>query len=98
MNGKRIVITAIGSFGDIHPYIPIALELKARGHSPVIVTSEGYREKIEGEGIEFIASRPRMPLFHERDEIQRIVSKLMDVKTGAEELLKGIIMSSLREQ
>ncbi|OLE54614.1 MAG: hypothetical protein AUG51_07460 [Acidobacteria bacterium 13_1_20CM_3_53_8] len=98
MNGKRIVITALGSFGDIHPYIPIALELKSRGHSPVIVTSEGYREKIEGEGIEFIASRPRMPLFHERDEIQRIVSKLMDVKTGAEELLKGIIMSSLREQ
>ncbi|HMF58418.1 MAG TPA: glycosyltransferase [Pyrinomonadaceae bacterium] len=98
MIGKRIVITTLGSFGDIHPYIPIALELSARGHSPVIVTTEAYREKIESEGLEFTPTRPRLPSFDERDEIRRMVAKMMDVKTGAEELLKGILMSSLREQ
>lgn len=98
MNSKRIVITTFGSLGDIHPYIPIAVELKARGHRPVIVTTEAYREKIEGEGIEFVPTRPRLPSFEERDEIQHMVSRLMDVRTGMEELLRGMMMSSLREQ
>jgi len=29
--GKRVVISTLGSFGDLHPYIAIALELKRRG-------------------------------------------------------------------
>ena len=45
---KRIVLTAFGSFGDIHPYMAVALELQARGYQPLIATSALYREKIEG--------------------------------------------------
>ena len=47
----RIVLNTFGSFGDIHPYVAIALELKARGHLPMIATSEVYREKMEAQGI-----------------------------------------------
>ena len=47
MTGKRIVLSTFGSFGDVHPYIAIALELKARGHHLVIATSEVYREKMD---------------------------------------------------
>ena len=36
--GKRIVITAFGSFGDVNPCVGLALGLKQRGHSPVIAT------------------------------------------------------------
>jgi len=53
MTNKRIVLTAYGSFGDIHPYMAIALELQTRGHRAVIATSELYRYKIEAEGIGF---------------------------------------------
>ena len=44
---KKIVISTFGSFGDLHPYIAVALELKRRGHRPVIATSEIYREKTD---------------------------------------------------
>ena len=30
--GKRIVLTTMGSLGDLHPYLAISLALKARGH------------------------------------------------------------------
>ena len=39
-NGKRIVLTTFGSYGDIHPYMAIAMELQERGHYPLIATSE----------------------------------------------------------
>ena len=39
----RIIINTFGSFGDIHPYMAIALELQRRGHVPVIATMEELR-------------------------------------------------------
>lgn len=57
---KRIIIHTIGSLGDIHPYLAIAIALKAKGHQPVIATNELYRSKIEREGIEFAPVRPHI--------------------------------------
>ena len=47
-----------GSLGDLHPYIAIALGLKARGHEAVVATSECYRQKVEALGLGFRALRP----------------------------------------
>ena len=47
MTAKKIILTTFGSYGDIHPYMALALELQARGHHPVIATSELYREKMQ---------------------------------------------------
>ena len=33
-SGKRIVFTTAGSLGDLHPYIAVALGLKAGGTTP----------------------------------------------------------------
>jgi rhamnosyltransferase subunit B len=55
---KRIVLTTWGSFGDLHPFLALALELKRRGHRPRIATCVLYREKVEGEGIEFAELGP----------------------------------------
>jgi MGT family glycosyltransferase len=61
-NGKttsqHIVLATTGSFGDVFPFIALALELLARGHRAVIATSEIFRQMIESEGIEFRAIRP----------------------------------------
>ncbi len=64
--GKRIVLSTFGSFGDVHPYIAIALELKARGHSVVIATSEVYREKMDALGLELHRVRPDVPSYDDR--------------------------------
>ena len=56
--GKRIVLTTMGSLGDVHPFIAIALGLQARGHEAVLATCQRYRKKIEEMGLGFHAVRP----------------------------------------
>ena len=91
MKSKRIVISTFGSFGDVHPYVAIGLELKTRGHHPVIATSEIYREKIDKIGVEFSPVRPDMPSIDQPDEVARIVAEVMDAKKGPEAVGKMII-------
>ena len=55
---NRIVMTTMGSLGDLNPYIALALEMKKRFIEPVIATSEAYRERVESLNIEFHPLRP----------------------------------------
>src|SRR5436190_6991957 len=96
MQGKRIVLSTFGSFGDIHPYMAIALELQARGHRPVIATSEIYREKMESAGLEFYPVRPDMPPVDQIEEIARVVGEVMDPKRGPE-AVGDMIIPHLRD-
>lgn len=86
--GKRIVLSTFGSFGDIHPYVAIALELKARGHSPVIATSEVYREKMVAAGLEFHPVRPDMPSYDQPEELTKLAADLVDPKGGTEKVIE----------
>lgn len=92
----RIAISTFGSFGDIHPYVAIALELKARGHAPLIATSEVYREKMDALRIDFHPVRPPGPSFDQPDEIGRLVEDLMDAKDGTEKVMQ-FLLPHLRE-
>jgi UDP:flavonoid glycosyltransferase YjiC (YdhE family) len=97
LRGKRIVLSTFGSFGDVHPYIAIALELKARGARPVIATSEFYREKMDALGLELHPVRPHLPGLEQPDEMVRLVEKLMDPKTGSEEVFNSLVNPYLPE-
>jgi UDP:flavonoid glycosyltransferase YjiC (YdhE family) len=92
---KRIVIATLGSYGDIHPYMAIAMELRARGHRPVIATSELYREKMEGAGLEFAPMRPHMPPPQEQD--QAMMDNVMNPKSGSGFLLNEMLFPFVRE-
>jgi rhamnosyltransferase subunit B len=87
-NGRRIVLSTFGSFGDIHPYMAIALELKTRGYSPVIATSEVYREKMDVAGIEFVPIRPDMPSHEEPEKLTKLAEDLVDPKGGTEKVIE----------
>jgi rhamnosyltransferase subunit B len=58
----RILFTTFGSYGDVHPYIAVGLELHARGHHVVIATSPVYQAKVESEGLCFYPVRPDVTL------------------------------------
>jgi UDP:flavonoid glycosyltransferase YjiC (YdhE family) len=88
----RIVITTFGSSGDVHPYIGLAIALKARGHAPVIATSEYYRPKVERAGIAFASVRP---VFDPTDS--SVVEPIMDPVRGGEFLVREVAMLNLRE-
>ena len=54
----RIVFTTFGSLGDVHPYIAMALGMKARGHESIVATSRRYQGKVESLGLGFHPIRP----------------------------------------
>ena len=54
----KIVLSAAGSAGDIYPIVALAIELRRRGHLPVIATQAEFRDEIEAEGLAFRAVRP----------------------------------------
>lgn len=97
MKSRRIVLSTFGSFGDVHPYVAIALELKARGHRPVIATSEIYREKTDALGLELHPVRPVVPSYQEPEVISQLLEKLMDARTGTEEVMNTFILPHLRD-
>jgi UDP:flavonoid glycosyltransferase YjiC (YdhE family) len=92
---KRILITTFGSYGDMHPYMAIAAELRARGHQPVIATSELYREKIEVAGFEFVPVRPHIAPPREQDA--EMMSRVMNPRWGTGFLLNEMLFPFVRE-
>ena len=95
MSGKRIILTTFGSYGDVHPYMALAMELQNRGHHPVIATSELYREKMETAGFDFLPVRPNLPPPAEQDP--ELIERIMNPKKGSGVLLNEMLFPFLRE-
>lgn len=55
---KKIILSTLGSHGDIHPFIALGKALKMRGYAPVLATTDLYRDVAEREGLAFFAVRP----------------------------------------
>ncbi|WP_414620088.1 glycosyltransferase [Calothrix sp. CCY 0018] len=90
---SRIVLTTIGSLGDLHPNIAIALELRKRGHDVVFATHKEYREKIEALEFEFQRMRPDNTALSDSQEMAR----MMDLKTGSEYIIRNWVCANLRQ-
>jgi rhamnosyltransferase subunit B len=88
----RIVLSNIGTFGDTNPLIALALELKRRGHTPVMALPNVYRPKIEPLGLAFHAIRPDIDPSN-----SVLVEMVYDVKHGTEHGLRDFLFPSLRE-
>ncbi len=51
--GKRIAIAAIGTHGDVQPFVALAVALRKRGYSVVIGTTADFELFVRGHGVEF---------------------------------------------
>ena len=94
MTGLRVVMATFGSLGDVHPYVAIGKELLRRGHRPAIATSEHWRSKVEGEGLDFYPVRPDAP---DPDTLPEFMACVFDRRRGPEFVVKEVMMPSLRE-
>ncbi|MGA2206665.1 MAG: glycosyltransferase [Terracidiphilus sp.] len=88
----RIVLSNIGTYGDTNPLIAIALEMRRRGHTPVMALPEVYRSRIAPLGLEFHALRPDID-----PENTKLVEMIYDVKKGTETGLREFLFPVLRE-
>jgi rhamnosyltransferase subunit B len=88
----RVILSNIGTFGDINPLIAISLELKRRGHTPVMAVPAVFEGKIRPLGIEFRAVRPDID---PKNTI--MIEMIYDVKKGTERGLREFLFPALRQ-
>ena len=50
----QVLLLTLGSHGDVHPFVGLALALRQRGHTPVIATNGHFETLIRGVGIDFL--------------------------------------------
>lgn len=90
---SRIAIATIGSLGDLHPKIAIALELRARGHEIIFATHQEYQAKIAALGFKFQRLRPDNTALNDPEEMAR----MMDLRTGTEYVICNWIGENLKD-
>jgi rhamnosyltransferase subunit B len=90
---NRIVLTTIGSLGDLHPMIAMGLELHDRGHEIVFATLKDYQAKIESLGFEFHSLRPD----HISPEDPEMMALMMDLQKGSERIVRDYLFANIRE-
>ena len=90
---SRILLTTIGSLGDLHPKIALGIALREGGHDVIFATHKEYRPKIESLEFEFHAIRPDNTALNDPQEMAR----MMDVKTGTEYVIRHWLLPNLRE-
>jgi rhamnosyltransferase subunit B len=88
----RIVFSTFGTFGDVNPLIALSLELKRRGHTPVLAIPAMFRGKVEPLGIEFAAVRP-----DQDPNDKRMVEMIWDIKKGTERGLREFLFPAIRD-
>src|SRR5690349_19856022 len=90
----RVVLTTIGSLGDLHPAMAVGLALRARGHAAVLATHALYRERIEAVGLAFAPVRPDFEDYGPRETVMR---HAMHPRAGSEYVMRRLVLPYLRE-
>lgn len=60
---RKIILTTVGTLGDLHPFLALASSLRARGFTPVLGCPEDHLAKARATGIDAV------PIFPGFDEI-----------------------------
>lgn len=88
----RVVLTNIGTMGDVHPLIALALELQRRGHETVLAVPEVFRERVRPLGIPFHAVRPDID-----PQNTALAAKIYEPRRGTEFGLRQFLFPALRQ-
>lgn len=88
----RILLAAMGSHGDLNPALALGRELKRRGHSVILAATSIYAPDAAREGLDFAPTRPEA----DRNDA-KLMAKLMDAKTGSENVVRHLVMPAIRE-
>jgi rhamnosyltransferase subunit B len=54
----KLLLTPIGSHGDVHPFVALARELAGRGHEVTLLTNGAFRGLVERAGLPFVELGP----------------------------------------
>ena len=87
-----MLLPTLGSSGDVHPFIALALALRGRGHRPTIITNPYFQELIEAQGIGFL------PVGSSED-VTRIIAHpdLWHARRGFEVIAREVMVPAIGE-
>jgi UDP:flavonoid glycosyltransferase YjiC (YdhE family) len=88
---KNILITTIGSLGDLYPCLALGGELLKRGCRVTIATTPYYRNKVQGCGLSFRSMRPD---WNPTDA--GLIRSCEDPKRGQEVLYRQMLLPELK--
>ncbi len=88
----RIVLTSFGSYGDVNPFLGLALALRSRGHDPMLALPPSYRVAVEREGLAFRPIRPDVDI-HDR----RLAARIMDSRKGTDVTFGELLIPHLAD-
>jgi len=71
----NILIIALGSRGDVQPYIALGKGLKKYGHSVRIISHQNFKELINSHGLEFCAVEGSVQDIAQSKEMQKLLEK-----------------------
>ena len=77
---KHVILCAIGSSGDVHPFVGLGRALRLRGYRVTVITAGYFRSLVEQAGLEFIDPLPAMD-FREMISNPRIWHPLHGTRT-----------------
>jgi rhamnosyltransferase subunit B len=87
-----ILLATLGSLGDLHPCLALALELRQRGHRVALASTPWYRERVEALGIEF---RPLRPDWNPTDS--SLIRQCENLRSGPEVLFRRLVLPHLAD-
>lgn len=89
MNTKRhYIITTLGSYGDILPFITLAESIKALGHEVTFVSNPYFKKNVADKNIHFFA-------LGTKDDFLRITLSDFRVGKGSVTFLKELVFDHL---
>jgi sterol 3beta-glucosyltransferase len=71
----RIAIIAMGTRGDVQPYISLGKGLKAAGHSVRLLTHENFEQLVNSYGLEFWPARGNVQAVMESAKLRELLEK-----------------------
>jgi sterol 3beta-glucosyltransferase len=71
----RITMIALGSQGDVQPYVALGKGLKAAGHQVRLMTHTNFERLVTGQGLEFFPVKGNVQEIVESPEMRRLLEK-----------------------
>lgn len=71
----NVVIIALGSQGDVQPYVALGVGLERAGHRVRLVSHENYRELVTAHGLEFWPMAGDVQELMKTEEMRELLAK-----------------------
>jgi sterol 3beta-glucosyltransferase len=95
----RIAIIALGSRGDVQPYLALGKGLKAAGHFVRLITHENFEKLVTSHGLEFCPAKGNVQEVMESPELRKLLEQgnFLAINKYTSKLVKDISIDWARD-